>query len=154
MARQHMRDVLIFSIKQMSISNIIFLKHVDAVIIIFVIWSVCLLGMISGVLCPNEDHHHHPSTSPLSSSSLCSHNVPWMDEGLSMLLPHLPILSYPLPDGTLPVVVYFVSPTSRQSSSRSLPFVGFPGDTRCLSVISFSAARVHFRFLTGLIKDL
>ena len=25
--------------------------------------------------------------------------------GLSMLLPHLPILRYPLPDGTLPVAI-------------------------------------------------
>ena len=31
--------------------------------------------------------------------------APWLGEGLSMLLPHLPILRYPLPGGTLPVVV-------------------------------------------------
>ena len=40
------------------------------------------------------------------SSSLCNHGVPWLGEGLSMLLLHLPILRYPLPDGTLPVIVY------------------------------------------------
>ena len=40
-----------------------------------------------------------------SSSSLCSHSVPWLGEGLSMLLPHLPVLRYPLPDGTLPIAV-------------------------------------------------
>ena len=55
-----------------------------------------------------------------------------------MLLPHLPILRYPLPDGTLPVLVYFVSPLSRQSTSRSFPFIGFPGgDMQCPSVISY-----------------
>ena len=42
-------------------------------------------------------HHQSPS--------LCSRSVPWLGEGLSMLLPHLPILRYPLPDGTLPVVI-------------------------------------------------
>ena len=36
-------------------------------------------------------------------SSLCNHIVPWLVEGLSMLLPHLPILCYPLPDCTRPV---------------------------------------------------
>ena len=61
------------------------------------------------------------------SSSLCSHSVLWLGEGLSMLLPHLPILCYPLPNGTLPVVVYFIFPTSHRSSSRSFPFIGFPG---------------------------
>ena len=55
------------------------------------------------------------------SSSLCSYSVPWLCEGLRMLLPHLPILRYPLPDGTLPVVIEFVSPTSRRSSSRAFP---------------------------------
>ena len=57
-----------------------------------------------------------------------------------MLLPHLPILRYPLPDGTLRVVVKFVSPSSRRPSSRSFPFVGFPGgDTQCPLVTSYSA---------------
>ena len=57
-----------------------------------------------------------------------------------MLLPHLPILRYPLPDGTLPVVIYFVSPTSRWSSTRSFPFVGFPGgDTQSPSFILYPA---------------
>ena len=32
------------------------------------------------------------------SSSLCSHSIPWLGEGLSMQLPHLPIFRYPLPD--------------------------------------------------------
>ena len=41
----------------------------------------------------------------VSSSSLCSRSVPWLGEGLSILLPHLPILRYPLPDGALPVVI-------------------------------------------------
>ena len=75
-----------------------------------------------------------------SSLSLCCHSVPWLGEGLSMLLPHLPILRQHLPDGTLPVVIQFVSPTSRRSSSRSFPFVGFPGDdTQCPSFISYPA---------------
>ena len=73
-------------------------------------------------------------------SSSCSHSDPWLGESLSMLLPHLPILRYPLPDGTLPEVVYFVSPPSRRSSSSSFPFVGFPGsDMQCPSVISYPA---------------
>ena len=39
-----------------------------------------------------------------------------------------------------PVVVQFVSPTSRRSSSGSFPFVGFPGgDAQCPSVISYPA---------------
>ena len=73
-----------------------------------------------------------------SSSSLCSHSAPWLGEGFSMLLPHLPILRYPLPDGTLPVDVQFLSPPSRRSSSRSFPSVWFPGgDTLCPSVILY-----------------
>ena len=57
-----------------------------------------------------------------------------------MLLAHLPVLRYRLPDGTFPVVVQFVSPTSRRSSSMSFPFVGFPcGDTQCPLVISYPA---------------
>ena len=39
-------------------------------------------------------YHHH-----------CAVIVLWLGEGLSMLLPHLLMLRYPLPDGTLPVVV-------------------------------------------------
>ena len=35
-----------------------------------------------------------------SSSPLCSRSVPWLGEGLCMLLPHLPILRYPPPVGT------------------------------------------------------
>ena len=69
-----------------------------------------------------------------------------------MLLPHMPILRYPLPDGTLQIVVYFIFPTSRRSSTGSFLFVGFPGgDTKCPSVISYSVtypAQVHFRHLT------
>ena len=42
-----------------------------------------------------------------------------------MLLPHLPILRYPLPDDTLPVVVSFVFPTSHQSSFRYFSFRRF-----------------------------
>ena len=53
-------------------------------------------------------------------------------------LPHMPILRYPLPYCTLPVVFLFVSPPSRRSSSRSFPFVVFPcGGTQCTSVISY-----------------
>ena len=40
-----------------------------------------------------------------TSPSLCSLSIPWFGKPLSLLLPHLPILRYPLPDGTLPVVV-------------------------------------------------
>ncbi len=47
----------------------------------------------------------NPGSNIVSSLLLCSHSVPWLDEGPSMLLPHLPILHYPLPDGTLPPVV-------------------------------------------------
>ena len=62
------------------------------------------------------NHHHH--------------SVPWLGEGFNMLLTYLPILRYPLLDGTLPVVDRFVSPTSRR----------FPGgDTQCPSVISYPA---------------
>ena len=48
-----------------------------------------------------------PCPLPLAmpSSLLCSHSVPWLGEGLSMLLPHLPILRYPLPGGILLEVV-------------------------------------------------
>ena len=73
-----------------------------------------------------------------ASSSLCSHSVPWLGEGLSMLLPHLPILRYPLPDCSSSRLV--VSLTFRRSSCRSFPFVVFPGgDTQCPSVILYHA---------------
>ena len=51
-----------------------------------------------------------------------------------------PIMRYPLPDATLPVVVYFFYPPSRRPSSMYLPFIGFPsGDTPCPSVTSYPA---------------
>ena len=57
------------------------------------------------------------------------HSVPWLGEGLTMQLPHLPVLRYPL-----------ISPPSSRPSSRSFPFVGFPsGDTQCPSVILYCA---------------
>ena len=49
------------------------------------------------------------------------------------------VLCYLLPDDTLPVVIWFISPSSHQSPSRSSPYNRFPGgDTRCPSVISYS----------------
>ena len=45
------------------------------------------------------------------------------------------MLRFLLPDGTIPVVVYFVSPPSLRPSSRYFPFEASPGgDIRCLSV--------------------
>ena len=40
-------------------------------------------------------HTHENAFKYIDLSSLCSHSVPWLGEGLSMLLPHLPILCYP-----------------------------------------------------------
>ena len=63
----------------------------------------------------------------------------WLGEGLSMLLPHLSISRYPPPDGALPVLVKFVSPSSRRVSPGSFHSVRSPGDdTRYSSVISNS----------------
>ena len=77
----------------------------------------------------NDERHWNAAI-----ASLCSHSVPLLGEGLSMLVPHLPSLRYPLPDGALPVVIL---PQSRLSSSRSFTFVGFlAGDTQCSTVIS------------------
>ena len=86
-------------------------------------------------------------------SSLCNYSVPWLGEGLSMLLPYLPILRYPLPDATLPVVVYFFYPPSRRPSSVYFHFVyGFQvviGIVHRLSHILLTCpAQVHFRLLT------
>ena len=39
-------------------------------------------------------------------------------EHLSMLFPHMSVLRYPLPDGTLQVLIQFVSPSCRRSFSR------------------------------------
>ena len=67
-----------------------------------------------------------------------------------MLLLHILILRYPLPDGTLPVVVLFVPQTCRRSSSsRYVPFAGFPGgDTHCPTRILLTCpAQVHFGLL-------
>ena len=81
-----------------------------------------------------------------SSSSLCSRSVPCLGE----YLPHLPILRYPLPDGTLLVVVKFVSPLFRRPSSRSLPFVRFPGRSvhRLSRFLQTCPAQVRFRLPT------
>ena len=68
------------------------------------------------------------SDSSTSSCLLCNYSVPLLSEGFSKLCPHRPIVCYLLPDGTLLVVIQFVSPPSRRSSSRSFPFVRFPAN--------------------------
>ena len=73
-------------------------KHV-----IFVQISLLLTLVINGVVATkiaSKQNFIHSS-----SSSLCSCSVPWLGKGLSMLLPHVPILRYPLPGSALPVLV-------------------------------------------------
>ena len=93
------------------------------------------------------------------SSSLCNCCVPWLGEGFSPLFPDLRVLRYLLPDGVFPVLVYFVSPSSRQSPSRSIQFAKmFGGDTRCPSVVLYSIltcpGRAHLSVLTYSIMSL
>ena len=52
---------------------------------------------------------------------------------MTMLFPEQPVLGIPLSDGALPVIVSFVSSSSRSSNSRLFPFVRFPdGDIRIM----------------------
>ena len=76
------------------------------------------------VLCNRQGGWDDCVQASSSSSSSCSRSVPWLGKGFSMLFPHLPILRYTLPDGTLPVVR--LSNVSLVSSI-SFPFVAFLG---------------------------
>ena len=60
------------------------------------------------------------------SSSLGSHSVPWLDEGLSVPSPNYPVLCFPLPYRVAPVFVQVVSPPLGWSPLSSFIVVWSP----------------------------
>ena len=71
-----------------------------------------------------------------SSSSLGSHCVPWLGEGLSMSSPNYPVLCCPLPYRVAPVFLQVVSPPLGWSLLSSFLVIWSPsGDARGPSVV-------------------